>query len=185
MRDNKGFTLVELIAAMVILGVIMIVAVPNIMGILNNSRDNAYLDDTKRLYSLAQYKLRDKSVAKPDNNECIVMTLKYLDNSEFENTPNDGTYSKNRSYVLIKRNGNSYEYYVSLVEEVVADRDYRGVQLMNADNLYEKNARDIVVMKTSVNSFNKNPTNSNSAVTYTLYNNNPASVKCNKVSISS
>ena len=36
--NNKGFTLVELLAAMVILAAIMVIAVPNIMGILNNSK---------------------------------------------------------------------------------------------------------------------------------------------------
>ena len=48
LRDKKGFTLVELLATVVILGIIMIVAVPNVMGILTRNRSNTYLEDAKK-----------------------------------------------------------------------------------------------------------------------------------------
>ena len=36
--NRKGFTMIELLAALVILGLLMAVAAPNIMGVLNKNR---------------------------------------------------------------------------------------------------------------------------------------------------
>ena len=40
---NKGFTLVELLAVIVILAIIMIIAVPNVTEAMNNSKKNLIL----------------------------------------------------------------------------------------------------------------------------------------------
>ena len=37
---NRGFTLVELLAMLVVLGILMAVTIPNITGILNQSKEN-------------------------------------------------------------------------------------------------------------------------------------------------
>ena len=58
--NKKGFTLIELLAAMVILAAIMVIAVPNVMGILNNSKADAYVEDAKKLLSLAEYKFLNR-----------------------------------------------------------------------------------------------------------------------------
>ena len=78
--SNKGFTLIELLAAMVILAAIMLIAVPNIMGILSNSRANTYVEDAKKLLSLAEYEFRGTStIDRPAKGSCIAMSLQYLD----------------------------------------------------------------------------------------------------------
>lgn len=38
MKNRKGFTLVELLAVIVILGIIALIAVPNVLGTLNKSK---------------------------------------------------------------------------------------------------------------------------------------------------
>ena len=42
--DNKGFTLVEVIAVVVILSVLSLLIVPSISGLLNRSKENSYSD---------------------------------------------------------------------------------------------------------------------------------------------
>lgn len=44
-RDEKGFTLIELLAVITIMGVLMIIAVPSITAIINNSRKKVYVQD--------------------------------------------------------------------------------------------------------------------------------------------
>ena len=45
MKNNKGFTLVEVLAMLVVLGIIIGVTVPNITGILNNQKTNLIAED--------------------------------------------------------------------------------------------------------------------------------------------
>lgn len=150
--NKKGFTLVELLAAMVILAAIMVIAVPNVMGILNNSRASAYVEDAKKLLSLAEYKFRSDStsVARPaKGGHCIVMTLSYLDNSELENAPNNGEYDKEKSFVIIKNAGvsggkNEYVYYVQLVENLKESGSTRGIPIKSYGDLYGNDAGDLV-----------------------------------------
>lgn len=122
-NGKKGFTLVELLAALVILGLLTIIAAPNIVGILQNTKLNTYVNDAEKLVSLAEYKFRgDTSINKPTtNNQCIFMSLGYLGTGEFQNPPYGGEYSTDGSYVVIVRKENAsgvvnYEYYVQLVE---------------------------------------------------------------------
>lgn len=144
MRNNNGFTLIELLATMVILGIIMAIAVPNVMGILTNSRNNTYVEDAKRLVSLAEYKFRGSStIQKPQSGEQILLTLQYLDNSEFEQAPNGGEYDKNRSYVLIENIGGSYSYYVQLVEKIDEDSE-RGIILSPSGYLVDYKPKDLI-----------------------------------------
>lgn len=43
MRNNKGFTLVELLAVIIILGLLMVIATPSITKYINNARVKTYL----------------------------------------------------------------------------------------------------------------------------------------------
>ena len=141
--NNKGFTLVELLAAMVILAAIMLIAVPNIMGILNNSKADAYVEDAKKLLSLAEYKIRANPDLRPASvNSCTKLTLKYLDNSEFKNAPNNGTYDQQKSFVVVTRKADKagkkqYDYAVTIVEKIDG-AGTRGISNQSYSNLYNK-----------------------------------------------
>lgn len=154
MKNKKGFTLVELLAAMIILGLILGVAVPNVIKILDNSRNDAYINDAKNLLSLAEYKYRSgKGITRPSGGtNCIIMSLEYLDNSEFEHAPHGGKYDKKRSYVAIRKGETSTEYYATLAEEISTDK-YQGLQNRSILDLNEKDRRDFYIVKKSINDF--------------------------------
>ena len=118
-KSNKGFTMVELLAAVVILGLLAALAIPLIMSLMDNSRNKIYISDAKKLVAQAEYKLKanNSSLELPDEDNCIVVSLVYLNSSIFNNPPNGGTYLKENSFVVIKNIGNNkYEYSVMLVE---------------------------------------------------------------------
>ena len=56
MKNNKGFTLVELLAVIVILAIILAIAVPGISKILEGSKKSAFEADAKMLITGINYK---------------------------------------------------------------------------------------------------------------------------------
>lgn len=117
--NRQGFTLVELLAALVILGLLMVVAAPNVLGILNRNKSEIYVEDAKKLVARAEYVMRgDTSISKPNGTgaSCIAFSLGYLDNSEFNDPPQGGEYFINKSFVKVCKEGYDYKYYVQLLE---------------------------------------------------------------------
>ncbi len=141
-RNNKGFTLVELLAAIIIMGILMAFSIPTIFKMLDENKDKMYIDVTKKLVAQAEYKMRESSstIEKPEEGETIVMSMIYLDSNDFDNTPNNGEYLKEASFVVIKNiGGNKLEYSATVVEKMKKG-GYKGVQLTKSDNLFAKDA---------------------------------------------
>ena len=54
----KGFTMVELLASMVLLGILMIVAVPTVLRVMDDSRRTTIVNDSKKFVSNVEYKVK-------------------------------------------------------------------------------------------------------------------------------
>ena len=148
-KNRKGFTLVELLAAIVILGILMVFSIPIIVGMLDRSKDKIYVDDAKKMISQAEYQMRSSSneIEVPDPGNYIAISLVYLDNASFDNPPNKGEYEREGSFVIVKNNGGKLEYSATIVEKVKGG-GYKGVKLSTSDELYSRNAiRRVTVFK--------------------------------------
>lgn len=53
-KGRKGFTLVELLAVIVVLAIILVIAVPKILDVINSARKSAFEDSAKLLISQAE-----------------------------------------------------------------------------------------------------------------------------------
>lgn len=139
MKNSKGFTLVELLAAVVILGIMTAFSVPSIMKVITKNRDRTYIQDAKKMVTLAESRIRSGNVAKPAVDNCMIITMRGLQSGEFKKAPNGGEYNKDESFVFVKRTSNNtenmpqYEYYVYLVEKY-GDNRYRGINLQKISN---------------------------------------------------
>ena len=71
MKNNKGFTLVELLAVIAILAILVIIALPNVLKMFNDAKKNSFLTEAKTVYSEAGKKYISDSIASPSNNEHI------------------------------------------------------------------------------------------------------------------
>lgn len=133
--NKKGFTLVELLATLTILSIIMMIAVPNVMNILDKNKRTTYLEDAKKLVTLADYKFRkEQTIAKPNTGECVVYRMSSLDVSELKKGPEGSAYNTAESFVAITYSGGKYQYAVRLAEQ----KNKRGVKFVNSEKLIEE-----------------------------------------------
>lgn len=157
MKKN-GFTLIELLATILILALIMIIAVPNVMSTIDKNKQDTYVEDAKKMITLAEYKIRsDTSIPLPTSGNCIIVPLNSLNLSDFNEGPEGGSYDLENSYVLVARNGNSYLYYATIVENY--DDSKRGIPLTSRNELNKENARknvfsndDLTIVKPTIGS---------------------------------
>lgn len=141
--NKRGFTLIELIAMLVVLGILMAVTVPNITGILSQSKTNVLKEAANKMVDTAKVKIASNSkIKKPTQDNCLIFTLDYLDdNDEFKKGPNDGEYDKFDSFVIVKRENNTYKYYVRLIEIV----ENNGYGIENADyDMFQNNPDEYI-----------------------------------------
>ena len=147
-KSNKGFTLVELLAAIVIMGILILFAAPAIINMVSNNRDRMYIVDAEKLIALAENKMNAASstMEKPDPGKVIIISMNYLSNEEFDVAPNRGEYVTDASYVVVRnKNNGELEYSVAIMENLSPKEEersstYRGVQLVTSNKLKEKNA---------------------------------------------
>ena len=157
--NNKGVTMMELLGAMVILGILFGLAVPAITTVINDTRNKTYVDDAMKLVSNAEYALRkDNKIPKPTTTRCVLMTMVYLDNGVFDDGPYGGAYEKNMSYVVVKKEGGNDVYYVRIIERL-NDGKYRGIDLRKDADLIKDNAYKNMV--TNINGTNVYKINEN------------------------
>ena len=164
MKKEKGFTLVELLAMLVILGILIGITIPNVTGILKNQKLNIIKTDATNMVERAKTKIaKDSKIIKPAVGHCLIFTLNYLnDHDEFDKGPNGGTYDEFESFVLYTRVNSSggttkFKYYVRLVEKT--DSGNFGFNLEDIDNISElKN--DNIIKLSSLYGLTKNRTDS-------------------------
>lgn len=115
---NKGFTLVEVLAMLVVLGIIVGITMPNITGILGNQKINAWSDDAENMINSAKTEVSTNNKIKlpKESNNCIVLPLALIDkNSDIKEDPDGEEYDRYSSFVLVMLKDRQYLYYVRLV----------------------------------------------------------------------
>ena len=145
MMNKKAFTLVELLAVVVILGVLMMIAIPNTVSLIDKNKASTVLENAKTFVSLVRTKLQtDKSLELPVNDQYVtVMNLRYLNTNDLGESPYGGPYSLDYSYVAVKLVNNRYTYFVQLVTCVEGtetcppndSNNWRGIDLIEVSKL--------------------------------------------------
>ena len=118
---RKGFTLIELMGVLIILGILAAIAVPTIAKTIKNSREKAYEDQVGIIVAAAKNWSADHISVLPEE-DGVFIPVKiselqeggYLESS-VENPKTQEPFNGN-SYVLISRYGDRYNYEFHLVQ---------------------------------------------------------------------
>lgn len=143
--NKKGFTLIELLASLAILAIIMLVAVPSTINVLDRSKKQKYIADAKKMITLAEAYIRGhEDISYPTDNKIIVLYLSRLNDGTFDEDPDGNKYLEDNSFVTItyKQQGANYiyDYHVKLV----GSGTKRGVTLSNLTELNSSKKYDYV-----------------------------------------
>jgi prepilin-type N-terminal cleavage/methylation domain-containing protein len=134
MKLNKsGFTLVELLASVVILAIMLGVAIPNITEVMKKQRNHVYVEDGKRFATQARTIMNKDTSIRKEPGTCF--SLNFLDNGDFDESPNGGVYLKDVSYISYdgKDANNNDIYELTLIECVNCDKDREYASYENVD----------------------------------------------------
>lgn len=116
--NRKGFTLIEVMAVVIIIGVIMMIAIPSVSSYIANSKKSSYATNIHAYIETirAEYEERNYGPILEDN-EIMIVPIKVvkLEKGDAGSSP-FGAYNYDKSYVVISPERNTYEYYANVVD---------------------------------------------------------------------
>ena len=136
--NKKGFTLVELLTVIVILAALSIIAIPNVIDIVNNNKKDIILSDAQKLVTLAKYKIStaDNALKERCQSTCD-LSFSELNTSGDINKDPEGEDYLNTSYVrYTNTNGiNTYCIYLEGSKNMLGTTS----NCISEDNLFNRN----------------------------------------------
>ena len=132
MKNKKGFTLVELLAVIAILAILVIIALPNVINMYTKAQKEAFLTETKKIYSEAEKKYISSSIS--GNANTII-------NSE-DDSKLDMTGEKLQYCILLYNNGKVKDLKVSNGKWIASLDNSKTIEELTIDDLEEGNLDD-------------------------------------------
>jgi len=112
MKNKKGFTLVELLAVLVILGILLAIIIPTMTGIISDSKDNLHNEQAGVVEKAANMWYLESDVDLENDESCKISVSYLIDNGyiEGEDIIDPKTGDPMTGYVVIKYLNKQYTY---------------------------------------------------------------------------
>ena len=117
--NNKGFTLLELLAVLAIIAIIGGIAIPNVISLMDNNKKDHMINDAQRLISLAKNSVAADREFRSSNENSKKYRMADLDTKNSINPdPDGGNYNRADSYVKYTKNS-GYCVYLEGTKKVI------------------------------------------------------------------
>lgn len=122
LKNERGLTLIELLAVIVIIGIVSAIAVPSVGNIIENSRRDAHVANARMLIDATRMAITADGLKKANNNGNIIYTIGDLETGGFLRdikVPGENfNYESGASFVEVKNGGSvtvpNFQYIVTL-----------------------------------------------------------------------
>ncbi|MGI6325334.1 MAG: type II secretion system protein [Bacilli bacterium] len=112
---KRGFTLVELLAVIVILAVILAIAVPNVLGIIENTRKESFAANGKMMANAAKTIMASEPKYVPSGpGKGRVIPWSALNLENIDKDVDGGDYVGANSYVAVVNDNGTHRYFITL-----------------------------------------------------------------------
>ena len=147
MKKN-GFTLVEILAVIIILGIIMIIAIPAVTKYILKSDKSVYADDIIAYLETAraEYEMKEYGTFLKDD-EIMIVPIEYIDLEKGTKESPFGEFDLSKSYIVISPYKKGYQYYANVVDVQGIGVRMRTQEELNKD-LIEENIKDKITSYT-------------------------------------
>ena len=139
MKNNKGFTLIEILAVIIILGILMIIAIPAVSKNISDSRDTTYITTVNKLLDATLNEITGMEYSVSNKNMTYYIPTNCIDTESNTKESPYGDFVK--SYAVVTYDGSKHDYYYTGFDETG-----HGILLTYRDKLDES------VIKTDMNS---------------------------------
>ena len=114
LKSNRGFTLIELLSVIIILGVLLIIAVPSITHYIEDSRKKSYIISARELIVATSNKINSGKLKAFDMDTTYYMPVSCL---KMENEASSPFGKFSPAYVVFTYDGTGYDYYWTSTDE--------------------------------------------------------------------
>ena len=119
-RNPNGLTLLELLAVVVILGIVSAIAIPTFINIIENTKKDTHIANAKQIADAAEnyytyyHLFKENSLGENKIKLITLISEGYLDSIKDPSIFSEN-YDENSTSVIIKNSGNDTQYFVVLV----------------------------------------------------------------------
>ena len=111
--NKKGFTLIEILAVIIIIGIITMIAVPAVSEYISDSREKNYVKVAKGYIDSARAMITNRDLKASNKDYTYYIPIECIDTDQ-EGTSPYGDWSD--AYVVVTYNGKHYNYYWTSVD---------------------------------------------------------------------